>query len=120
MTERGVANTALLTMAAGESTGNKVKQQGQSAARKFIAKARWQTGFRLSTTVSIASLVLGLSLAPGATAEQGGHDRSLSGFELQTRLTTAQAARSGSPRTPSGFVRPVPILFSALRLVLRF
>ena len=77
MTERGVANTALLTMAAGESTGNKVKQQGQSAARKFTAKACSQTGFRLSPTLSIASLVLGLSLALETAAEQGGHDRSL-------------------------------------------
>ena len=90
MTEKGVADTALLTMAAGESAGNKVKQQSQSAARKFTAKACWQTGFRLSTTLSIASLVLGLSLAPGATAEKGEHDYSVSDFELETKLTTTQ------------------------------
>ena len=90
MTERGVAASALITMEAAVSVANKVKQRGQSAARTFTAKACRQTGFRLSTTISIASLAIGLNVAPGATAEQGGHDRSISNFELQTKLTTAQ------------------------------
>ena len=90
MTERGIAASALVAMAAAASTGSKVTESSQSAARTFTAIAHQQTGLRLSTTLSIASLVLGLSLAPGATAEQGGHDRSISNFELQTKLTTAQ------------------------------
>ena len=90
MTERGVAASALVAMAAAVSTGNKVKQQGQSAARTFTAIAHQQTGLWLSTTLSIASLVLGLSLAPGATAEKGEHNHSVSDFELETKLTTAQ------------------------------
>lgn len=90
MTERGIAASALVAMAAAASTGSKVTESSQSAARTFTAIAHQQAGLRLSTTLSIASLVLGLSLAPGATAEQGGHDRSISNFELQTKLTTAQ------------------------------
>lgn len=90
MTDWGVAASGLFTMAAGALVGNKVKQRGQSAAQTFSAKADQQTGFRLSTTLSIASLVLGLSLAPGVTAEQGDHDHSVSDFELETKLTTAQ------------------------------
>ena len=90
MTERGIAASTLVAMAAAASTGSKVTESSQSAARTFTAIAHQQTGLRLSTTLSIASLVLGLSLAPGATAEQGGHDRSISNFKLQTKLTTAQ------------------------------
>ena len=90
MTDRGVAASALLAIAAAASTDSKVTESRQSAARTFTAIAHQQTGLRLSTTLSIASLVLGLSLAPGATAEQGEHDHSVSDFELETKLTTAQ------------------------------
>ena len=90
MTERGVAASALITMEAAVSAANTVKKRGQSAARTFTAIVHQQTGLRLSTTLSIASLVFGLSLAPGATAEKGEQDHSESDFELETKLTTVQ------------------------------
>jgi len=90
MTDRGVATSALIAMEAAVSVANKVKQRGQSAARTCTAKACRQTGFRLSTTLSIASLALSLNVAPGATAEKGEHDHSVSDFELKTKLTTTQ------------------------------
>ena len=90
MTERGVAASAMITMEAAVSVANKVTQQGQSAARTFTAKARRQTGFLRSIKLSALLASLCLNVAPGTAAEQGGHDRSISDFELQTKLTTAQ------------------------------
>lgn len=90
MTERGVAGTALVTTAAGSFEGCNLKQRGLSAGQTFIVKARQQTVFRLCITLSIASLTLGISVALATPAEQGGHYRSLSDFEPQTKLTTAQ------------------------------
>ena len=80
MTERGVTASALVTIAPGASAGNKVKQQGQFAARTSTAKAHQQTVFRLGTTLGIASLALCVSVALATSAEQGGHDHSVSDF----------------------------------------
>ena len=90
MTDMGVVAPALVAIVAVAPDGNNVTQQGQSAARTLTAKARWQTGFLRSIKLGTASLSLCLGVALETAAEQGGHDRSISDFELQTKLTTAQ------------------------------
>jgi hypothetical protein len=90
VTDRGVVTSVLITVEAAISVANKVKQRGQSAARICTAKACRRIGFRLSTTLSIAGLAIGLNVVPGATAEHGDHDHSVPDFELETKLTTAQ------------------------------
>ena len=90
MTIWSVADTVLVTLAAGASAGNKVKQQGQSAARKCNVKAHQQTVFRLGATLGIASLAFGVSVALPTAAEQGRPDHSASDFMPQTKLTTSQ------------------------------
>ena len=90
MTEKGVADTALLKVAAGASAGNKENEPSQFGVQTHVTRAHQQAGFRLSIKLGITSLALGLGVALEAMAEQGGHDRSISDFELQTKLTTAQ------------------------------
>lgn len=90
MTKRGVADTAVVSIAASASAGGKVKEQGEFAARKYTAKAHQQTVFWLSTTLGIASLALGVSVALATAAEQGRRDHSVLDFKPQTKLTTSQ------------------------------
>ena len=90
MTERRVADTVLLKMAASTSAGNKVNEPSQSAARICTAKAHQQTVSRFSIKLAIASLALGPGVALEAMAGQGGLERSESNFEVKTRLTTVQ------------------------------
>ena len=53
-------------------------------------KAHQQKGFWLGIKLGIASLSLGLGVALATAAEQGEPEYTVSDFELQTRLTTAQ------------------------------
>lgn len=90
MTEKGVADTALLKMAAGASAGNKENEPSQSGVQTHVTRAHQQAGFRLSIKLGITSLVLGLGVTLVTAAEQGGPDHTVSDLELQTRLTTSQ------------------------------